>query len=99
MKFTALFLSTLLFATFTYANFEEGFIFYNNKNYEKALNLWQSACEKNDARACNVLALMYDNGEYVKENKNRAKEFYKKACDTGDDVGCKFYKKMVNLGY
>jgi hypothetical protein len=82
-----------------HANFEKGFEFYNKKLYDQALSQWQSACEISDTRACNVLALMYSNGEYVKQDNSVAKQYYKKACDGGDEVGCRFFRRLEGLGY
>lgn len=86
-------------STLVFGDFAKGFKYYNAKNYQSAVNEWIVACTKNDVKACNVLALMYDNGEFVRENKKKAKSYYKKACEGGDKVGCKFYKKLQNLGY
>ena len=80
------------------ANFDAGFEAYHQKDYPTAIKVWETSCEDGDSRACNVLALMYDNGEYVLQNRATAKTYYKKACDQGDRVGCKFYERIKAQG-
>ena len=40
--------------------------------------------------------MLYYGGKGVKANKNKAKEFFSKACDLGFQDGCENYKEMVN---
>ncbi|MFY4763334.1 Sel1 repeat protein [Aliarcobacter butzleri] len=37
---------------------------------------------------------MYFYGEGVEKDKNIAKEWFKKACDGGNQAGCNNYKKL-----
>ena len=34
---------------------------------------------------------MYANGLGVRQNTSKAKELYGKACDEGDNLGCRYY--------
>ena len=42
---------------------------------------------------------MYDNGEGVRQDKKRAKEYFGKACDGGLQIGCDNYKILNQQGY
>ncbi|MGX3010086.1 Sel1 repeat protein [Helicobacter sp. 23-1044] len=41
---------------------------------------------------------MYGNGEGVPKNLSKAKEYFGKACDFGEQVGCDYYKKLNERG-
>lgn len=41
------------------------------------------------------LSIMYKTWEGVKQNKSKAKELYGKACDNGNNTGCKNYAKQA----
>lgn len=47
-----------------------GRIYYKEKNYEKAYNIFKELEEKyNDGRAINMLGKMYYNGKFVEKNR------------------------------
>lgn len=54
--------------------------------------LYQQACDDGDLTACNIFGLMYEYGEAVPQNLERAASLYQRACEGGDMVGC------TNLG-
>ena len=43
--------------------------------------------------------LIYEEGWGVRQNKADAKEWYGKACDNGDQLGCNYYRKLNEQGY
>ena len=65
-----------------------------NQNYQKAVELYQKACDLGDASAFCNLGVMYDNGQGVNVDKQKALQLYKKACDMGDEKGCKNYRSL-----
>ena len=47
-----------------------------------------------DASAQLILGISYLFGRGVQVNKSLAKEWFSKACDNGDQDGCKYYGKL-----
>ena len=43
--------------------------------------------------ACNSLGVQYENGQGVRQNRSIAKQYFGKACDLGDQLGCNNYKE------
>ena len=68
--------------------FEQGKAFYNNKEYDKAAELFKKVCDGGEMRACFNLGAMYEYGNGVEKNEQKAAELYKKACDGGEMFGC-----------
>jgi TPR repeat protein len=61
------------------------------------------ACENSDSYKrqtqifnCFQLAIKYEKGKGVSRNKAKALEYYKKACNLGDSIACKEYKRVNN---
>ncbi|MGM0534049.1 MAG: tetratricopeptide repeat protein [Campylobacterota bacterium] len=79
--------------------FQQGFNAYNNKDFAHAVRVWKESCNSGEAKSCNILALMHDNGEYFDQDRTKARHYYQKACDLGDSVGCEFVKKLRKMGY
>lgn len=48
---------------------------------------------------CYNLAITYDKGETVRQDKKIAKELFGKACDGGHIRGCKQYKILNEAGF
>ena len=74
---------------------------YKEGNYQKAVSLYQSGlnllkntCENGDADSCDYLGDLYKNGWHIKQDRSLAKEFYGKACDLADQIGCDEYKQL-----
>ena len=42
---------------------------------------------------------IYEVGDFVRQNKSTAKEWYGKACDGGYVYGCQSYRRLHELGY
>lgn len=55
---------------------------------QKAVDYYYKACTGGDAVACANLAMAYDNGDGVKEDKAQASQLYVVACQGGDSLGC-----------
>lgn len=55
---------------------------------QKGVNYYYKACTGGDAVACANLAIAYDNGKGVKEDKAQAAQLYEVACQGGDSLGC-----------
>ena len=61
----------------------------------EAVNWYRKAAEQGDADAQAILGFLYLLGERgVQVNKSLAKEWFGKACDNGDQGGCKYYGKL-----
>ena len=69
--------------------YEQGRAFYNNKEYDKAAELFKKACDGGEMRGCYNLGAMYANGDGVEEDFSKATELLKKACDGGETSGCR----------
>jgi hypothetical protein len=65
-----------------------------NESTETKLELNKKACDGGDTDGCFILGLMYHNGKGVKQNSQKALEFYDKACDMKD---VKFSRALVNI--
>ena len=79
--------------------FEQGIAFYNNKEYDKAFELFKKACDGGEMRGCVTLGVMYADGDGVEKDLGKAAQLYKKACDGGEMLGCRnldiIYKLMA----
>ena len=74
---------------------------YKAGNYQKAESLYQgglnslkNTCESGDADSCSYLGDLYKNGWHIKQDRSLAKEFYGKACDLAEQIGCDEYKQL-----
>lgn len=80
--------------------FADSFDLYNTAAYRNANELYNTArrsesaeahkklCEANNGLSCAVLGVYYQKGDGVNQNKLKAADLYKKACDLGVDNGC-----------
>ena len=66
-----------------------------NHNPRKCLYWYTKACEKNHAEACNSLAHLYEVGEGINKNVNKALRYYKKSADLGSEIGRDNYKLLL----
>ena len=46
------------------------------------------ACSKGDSLACNRIGILYESGHGVKQNHLKAKQYYKKSCESKLGDGC-----------
>ena len=56
------------------------------KNFEKAISLYEKACSAKFALACNNLGYIYESGNGADQNFTKAAAYYEKACK--DNEGC-----------
>lgn len=55
---------------------------------KEAYEVFQRACDNNSSYGCLNLAMMYEYGEYVEENKTLSTKLFTKACKLGDRESC-----------
>ena len=79
-------------------DYEQGIAFYNNKEYDKAVELYKKACDGGEVRGCSNLGVMYEYGNGVEKDFGKAAELSKKACDGGDMLGCSNLGSMYASG-
>jgi hypothetical protein len=65
-------------------------------NYVYAATYHQNGCDAGDAKECSAIARMYYEGGSVSQDAQKAQELFKKACDLGDETGCKNYQIVKN---
>ncbi len=56
-------------------------------------------CDDGNAFGCYILGVSYYNGKGVKQSYFKANKLYKKACELGEESGCKNYAKLNIKGY
>ncbi len=66
------------------ALYQEAVKYYQNKDYAHAVEYYQKAAEKGDARAQCELGCCYENGEGVEKNMTKAFELHKQAAQAGN---------------
>ena len=49
-------------------DYEQGIAFYNNKEYDKAAELFKKACDGGDMDGCRNLGVMYEKGKVVEKD-------------------------------
>ena len=54
--------------------YDQGKAFYNNKEYDKAAELFKKVCDGREVRGCNNLGVMYDKGNGVEKNEKKKKK-------------------------
>ena len=65
------------------------------QDYTEAVKWFRKAAEQGHANAQAILGFSYLLGQSgVQVNKSLAKEWFGKACDNGDQGGCKYYGKL-----
>ena len=79
-------------------DYEQGEAFYNNKEYDKAVELYKKACDGGKMSGCYNLGVMYTNGNGVEKDLGKAAQLYKKACNGGEMLGCRNLGIMYDNG-
>lgn len=74
------------------ARLDEAEAAYERKDYAQVLEIVQPLAEAGNGRAQNYLGLLYDQGQAVKKDPNRAREWFQKAAEAGNAVA------QYNLG-
>ena len=67
---------------------------YSKYNYSEAFKFCSVAAEQGDASAQCNLGVMYYNGQGVKQDYAKTKEYFGLACDNKDQDGCDMYKML-----
>ena len=68
-------------------------------DYQKAVELYQKACDGGAALGCYNLGFLYANGQGVKQDFPTAKQYFGKSCDLGLQSGCDGYRILNKKGY
>jgi TPR repeat protein len=75
-----------------------GALYYDGKgvkqDYTTAANLYQKACDAEDASGCLLTGILYEGGIGVRQNIQKALELYGKGCDMRDQKVCDSYAKL-----
>ena len=77
----------------TAADYHKGLAAYDSGDYKTAIAEWTPLAEQGNARAQNILGLIYQNGKGVAENDKTAVNWYTLAAKQGDAYA------QVNLGF
>lgn len=67
---------------------------YMQKDYPKALELFEKACERGEMYGCKVLGDMYYKGESVEKDYLKAIQFIEKACNNGLKRECEMLRDI-----
>lgn len=101
MKKILVLLAVLLTASFSGDFFKLGKEAYDQKNYQKAAELFKKACDGGNFSSCGFLGISYASGDGVKQDNKKAVELLKKACDGGDATSCSalgiFYMEGIGV--
>lgn len=83
----------------------EGAALYKNKKYDKALSLYNKACEKGSLKGCMFLADIYKKGMVINADNNISLNYYKKSflladadCLQNDKYACKTLSYLYENG-
>jgi hypothetical protein len=60
--------------------------------------LYQAACDAGDLFVCNLFGIMYESGDGIEQNPERAAELYGRACEGGELRGCTNLASMYEEG-
>lgn len=69
------------------------------KDRAKYLYWLEKAIDQNYVFAQLEMGNIYEAGDFVRQNKSTAKEWYGKACDGGYVYGCQSYRRLHEEGY
>ena len=65
-----------------------GVDYQKSGNDSKALQMWDKACEFNEALACLTMGDLHRVGAKVKQNYTLARKYYEKACEMNNGKAC-----------
>jgi len=70
-----------------------GELYVTEERYDTAMEYFTKGCDGKDVQSCYDLGFIYDNAIGMKyEDDEKAKKYYKKACDLGFQEGCDAYE-------
>lgn len=61
---------------------------------DKAVRLYQKACDSGVMFGCIQLGIFYQYGRGVTEDLSKAAQLYKKVCDGGEMLGCDLLREL-----
>ncbi len=64
-------------------NYAQGVAAYNDRHFDRALDIWVEVANQGDAQAINALGMMYQSGRGVARDVGTAARLYKKAARAG----------------
>lgn len=73
-----------------------------SQDFAQAISLWEQAAAQKHNSAVTAqfyLGVIYHDGRGVSQDFAQAKEWYKKACDNGNQQACEFYLKLEEDGH
>ncbi len=59
------------------------------RDLKRAIQHFQTACDRKEAKGCTELAIMHFEGKVVAKNEALAISLFEKACTLGSPVACK----------
>lgn len=68
--------------------------FSNEKNPKKAVEWWEKAAAQGSTLALNNLGHAYSTGDLGAVNREKAKEYFKKSCELGNEQAREFLQKL-----
>jgi uncharacterized protein len=80
-------------------SYEDGRAAYKNDDYAQASAIFKSLAEKGDARAQFNLGLLYDEGEGVPKDPEKAASWYRKAAEQGHREAQFNIGQMYSVGH
>lgn len=98
--FISIILLTLLFVLIPRIfSHDDNFIlatnYYNNNNYTDAIKYLELSCQDGNGEACVAAGVMYDSGEYIPENNEKAISLYASSCKLKYTQGCLNLEQMT----
>ena len=90
----ALVLSLVCLVVPAWADFQAGMDAKNRGDFAKALREWRPLAEQGDARAQFYLGVLYENGDGVPEDYEKAREWYMKSAAQGE-ANAQFYLGLM----
>ncbi|MCX2716621.1 tetratricopeptide repeat protein [Helicobacter sp. MIT 21-1697] len=76
----------------------KGFEFFDEANYTQAARYFTKGCDL-DSRGCFILGVLYYEGKGVRQDYNKAREFYTKSCQYGAAKACTNLGILYDKGY
>ncbi len=64
-------------------DYAQGVVAYNNRHFDRALDIWVEVANHGDPQAINALGMMYQSGRGVARDVGTAARLYKKAAKAG----------------
>lgn len=94
-KATVILITLGLISTATFGDdYQDASAAYDAKQYKKAFQLYNQACDGGDANGCGMVGALYEDGFVVERNPYKALEYYSKACNMGREYNCESHTKL-----